>query len=250
MLVDWVFDIKPNTSFMDVDPAMDLIKSNEAVNVLNTALNANVLYQSYGIIVAKGFDEQEQEKVKVGANRTTFIGEDQDISIEAPPDTMESINATVKTRIHGVSLNYHLPHGFIEEEGVAESGVARKIRNEELQTDRKGDIVRWRNTEERLYEIEKAIVKVDLQIDLPDTISIDYTESEEILTNDERRAQEEYDMKHGFRSAAEILHESDKDRYPTIEKAQDQIDINRGANTTETDTDKLLSKLASPLDQV
>ena len=234
--IAWVFDDKPELSFLDIDPANDLIDMNEAINVIGTSSTGNVIYQGHGFWVMTGADKGDKKKVSVGPNVMTFIGRDKTIEVLSPPDTLESVTSTLKAKMQFVTSNYHLPHGFIIGEEIAESGTAIKERNRELQDERKGDVIRWRNVEDVLYEIEKVVVAEDLNIKIPDKMTVDYSETIEILTPKEQREKDEWDLKHGLITEAEILRRRDPDGYPTVEDAQTKIDDNRAAGQTEMET--------------
>ncbi len=250
----WVFEEKPTLSFIDIDPANDIISMNESINVLGTAQSANVIYQSYGDTVISGIDKSDQNKIKKGPNVITFIPEGATYEILAPPNTLDSVTEVCKYKQRSVSLNYHLPHGFLEDDTNPESGVAKKERNKELQDERKGDVVRWRNSEDDIYDIEKIIWETDVKHKLPAKQVIDYTETEEILTVAEQRDKDEYELKHGLISEAEIyLRENPdysikiKDRVKRLEEVQTKIiDKNKAMGTIETPEDSLTSLLATP----
>ena len=234
----WVFDEKPELSFLDVDPANDLIQMNETINVIGTASNANVIYQSYGYNVVTGVEKGDQNLIKVGPNKTLFLPRDATFIIESPPDTLESITTNVKAKMQFVTSNYHLPHGFIIGEEIAESGTAIKERNRELQDERKGDVVRWRNIEELVYEVEKVVVKVDLNIKIPDRMAVDFSETIEVLTPPEQMDKDEWDLKHNLITEAQILLRRDPDKFEGLKlapelEAQKVIDGNKAAGQTE-----------------
>lgn len=250
----WVFEEKPTLSFIDIDPANDIISMNESINVLGTAQSANVLYQSYGQRVITGVDKKDENLIKVGPNVITYIPDGATYAIESPPDTLASVTEVCKYKQRSVALNYHLPHGFLEDDTNPESGVAKKERNKELQDERKGDVVRWSNTEDNIYDIETIIWSVDMKKELPAKQVIDYSETEEILTVSEQRDKDEYELKHGLISEAEIyLRENPdyainiKDFEKRLEEVQEKvIDKNKAMGTIETPEDSLTALLATP----
>ncbi len=252
--IAWVFEDAPTLSFIDIDPVNDIISMNETINVLGTAQSANIIYQSYGDSIVTGVNEKDENKFKKGPNVISFLPLDATYDIKAPPDTLESVTSAVKFKIRAVTLNHHLPHGFLEDDTNPESGVARKERNKELQDEKRGDVVRWRNTEDEIYDIEKVIWLVDMVKVLPDKQVIDYTETEEILNVQEQRDKDEYELKHGLISEAEIyLRENPdyaikiKDMDKRLEEVQKKIiDRNKAMGTTETPEDSLASLLATP----
>ena len=239
----WAFKAKPTLSFIDIDPANDIISMNESINVLGTAQSANVIYQSYGDAIVTGIDKKDQNKFKKGPNVIGYLPTDATYEIHSPPDTLQSVTAALKYKIRSVALNYHLPHGFLEDDTNPESGVAKKERNRELQDEKRCDVVSWRNNEDEIYDIETIIWAVDMKKELPAKQVIDYTETEEILTVAEQRDKDEYELKHGLISEAEIyLRENPdyaikiKDMDKRLEEVQTKvIDVNKDMSKTEPD---------------
>ena len=224
----FIFTEKPQSGFLDVDPANDIIDANESINVIGTAGNANVFYQSFGYIVATGLNDDKPIELAVGPDKILGLGRDTSIQVLAPPDTITSIDGNINQKYKMIANNYHLPQGFVQADATqAESGIALKIRSMELQDERSSDIVRWRNVEEALYEKEKIISEVDLSVVIPDVMQVDFTETEEKLTPDEQRAKDDWDLAHGLTTEAEILMRRDPDKYQTVEEAQEKIDGNR-----------------------
>ena len=114
-----------------------------------------------------------------------------------------------------LAQNWHLSVSFVEGT-VAESGTAKRMRNQELQDDRKSDIERWRNTEEELYNIEREILKVDAGFDPGEWGGVDFSESIIVLTPDEQTAQDEWDLAKGLISLVDIV----KRRNPDFDDAE------------------------------
>ena len=103
-----------------------------------------------------------------------------------------------------LAQNYHLTTGFVEGT-TAESGIAHKLRNQELMEERKSDVERWRNVEKSLFDIEKEILRVDAGIDAGDLVNVDYSESVNYLTEDEQQKRDDWDLSKGLIDKADIL---------------------------------------------
>ena len=248
----FIFTDKPETWFMDVDPANDLIDMNLAVNVLGTDATLNMRYGAHGQYYGTGFKEETKIKLELGGDRMWMLPDGSSAGVLTPPDMLQSMSAGIKDKIRVVTNNYHLPQGFIEgDQAQPESGTALRIRNQELTDERIGDIKRWRLVEEELYEIEKRIFKVEFKKTLPDLFAIDYREQEQILTPDEELAQKDWDLLNNQTTQAKILLKSDPDKYKTLAKAEAEVQKNKDQNSLKgegekTPEDKIFDNLAMP----
>lgn len=224
-------------SFTDIEPASDLIDANEAINVATANMNANIHFQSFGMAYIIGADPDEDGNapdIKMGPDSITLIpGNTSEISVGMlnPPDTVTSVKDGIAMQYRLVAQNYHLTSAFVEGNEQAESGVALRIRNQELSDFRKESVALWRTVEQDIYEIEQIVLQVNVGLSLPDEFSVDFGEKIVVLNQSEVEAQNTFDLEHGLITVAQILQRRDPDRYPSEEDAQAQIDKNRSANT-------------------
>lgn len=216
----------PETEFLDVAPSNDLVDNNHVLNVLMTAMNANILFQSFGYPWISGVDTDD--KLTVSPEELLTLPEGAQMGFATPPDTVSSVRDGVKFIYQSTAQNYHLSASFVEGT-TAESGVALRIRNQELMEDRKTDLVLWREVENQIYEIERAILKVNKGVALPEDFAVDFHESAEVLTPQEQREKNDWDLSHNLTTEAEIMLLRNPD-LETVEVAQSIIDQNRLAN--------------------
>ena len=234
----WCFrDGVPETEFLDVAPAKDLIDSNHAINVALTNKNANTHFQSFGKQYITGVNDAST--VKTGQDTVTVLPDNANMGILSPPDTLASITASVQSDYKSVAQNYGLDPSFVEG-NTAESGVALRIRNQELTDARRSDVVTWRNIEAQIYEIEIAMLKVHQSgRTYPDTMSVDYSESIEVLTPQEQRDKDQSDLDNGFTTrGALVLRDNpdqfiEKDGMTALEQAEAWTARNRATNTAK-----------------
>jgi len=137
-----------------------------------------------------------------------------------------------------IARNYHLPEDFVEGSAQAESGVAIKLRNQELQNERIGDIIRWRNVEQEIFRIERDILS-RANIKLDEKIFIDFSESVEFLSPQEQREQDDWNLKHNLITPIDIARRQNKDLEE--EQAQELIEKNKKANAKKAGLADLLS---------
>ena len=235
----FVFTDKPETFFMDVDPADDLIDMNLVVNVLGTDSTLNLRYGAHGQYYGTGFKEDTKIKLEMGADHAWLFPEGASAGVLSPPDMHNSMSQAIKDKIRVVTNNYHLPQGFIEgDQAQPESGTALRIRNQELTDERLGDVKRWRLVEEELYKIEKVIAKVEFKKTLPEKFSIDYREQEQILTPEEQIAKDEWDLANNQTTQAKILLRDNQDKYKNLEEAEKEIKKNNEQNKMKAESEK------------
>ena len=239
-------DGKPEYNYMDTDASIDLIQTNLAMNVAETNKNANVMFQSFGYLYVNGAGIDTQDTMKIGQDRINYLGVDGTINIVAPPNSVPALDESIKSTYKMLSQNYHLPTSFVD--GVAaESGVALRLRNQELQDDRKSDISKWRDFEMQLFELERLIVAVEEGKDAGDLEDVDFDESTEILSNQEQRDKWDWELSKGIIDEADIMTQINPDL--TREEALEHLAERKVAPVVEeTATSPLLQALAKPVE--
>ena len=238
---------RPEYSYIDTSPAMDCVATNLEINVSETNSNANTMFQSFGYMYVNG-SQVEKDTLEVGQDKISFLGIDGTMNIVSPPNTVEALARSIEHSYKLLAQNYHLNISFVEG-AVAQSGVALKLRNSELQDSRISDIIRWRGVEHKVFEIESIILGVEAGINGGELLKVDYEEQQEILSASERRDKWEWLLKHGLIDRKDILMQSDPDRFPDRETAQEYLD-ERVAETKEeeaTPNGSLLEALTKPV---
>lgn len=236
---------RPEASLFDTDAALDLIATNEAVNVAEFNKNANIMFQSFGFGYITGTNI-EKDKLDIGQDKWSFLGHDGVLNMVSPPNSVPALTASIESSYKLLAQNYHLSVSFVE--GSKESsGVALKIRNQELMDNRKSDVERWRRIEHQLFEVEERILAVEQGRDAGFLLSIDYDESTEILSEEEQRAKWDWQLANGLIDKADILMQIDPDKYPERQDALDYLAERSGVEETETTASPLLEALTTPV---
>ena len=237
---------RPEYSYMDTSPAVDCIATNLEINVSETNSNANTMFQSFGYMYVNG-SQVEKDKLDVGQDKISFLGIDGTLNIVSPPNTVEALASSIEHSYKLLAQNYHLNISFVEGT-TAMSGVAIKLRNQELTDSRISDVIRWKGIENKMFEIESIILGVEAGINAGELLKVDYEENEEILSDEEKRAKWEWELSHGFKARADILIEKDPDRFPDRETAQAYLDEREAKPTEETTPNgSLLEALTKPV---
>ena len=235
----FVFTDKPETYFMDVEPAIDLIEMNEVVNVLGTDATLNMRYNSHGQYYGTGFREETEIRLEIGADHMWTLPDGASAGVLTPPNMIQSMSQGIKDKIRVVTNNFHLPQGFIEgDQAQPESGTALRIRNQELTDERVGDVKRWRMVEEDLYKIERRIAEVNFKQKLPEEFSVDYKEQDQILTSEEQTARDDWALLHNQTTEAKILLRDNPDKYENLEAAEKEVTKNRDFNKAKAESEK------------
>ena len=189
--------------FYDHVPSGDLIAGNLAINFYQTLMNANMAYQSFGQPYVTGM--RSDDVLEWGVDKVPTLPEGAGAGILSPPSTVGDVVEAQRHVYKMIARNYHLPEDFVEGSAQAESGVAIRLRNQELQNERVGDVVRFRNVERDLWVIERYLLST-MGVSMPDAMSVDFSESVEYLSAQEQRERDEWDLDHNLITVAQIAH--------------------------------------------
>ena len=209
--------------FYDHLPSPDLIQSNLCINFAQTAMMANTAFQSFGQPFVTGLQEGQEQQLQWGIDKLPVLPEGASAGMLSPPSTVAGIIEAQKFLYKMIARSYHLPEDFVEGT-TAESGVAIRLRNQELQNERRGDIARWRQFERALYEKELQLIGGGLH----DSINIDFSESEEVLNPQEQMERDQWDLEHNLTTLVDIM----RRRNPDLDEdqARQLLESNQEAN--------------------
>ena len=236
-------DGKPETDYLDTNASTDLIQTNLSMNVAETNKNANIMFQSFGYLFVNGAGI-DKDTMQIGQDKINYLGVDGSISIVSPPNAVPALDESIQSSYKMLAQNYHLPISFVEGTTAA-SGVALKLRNTELTDDRKSDVTRWREVEFKLFELERKIIAVEDGKDAGDLEDVDFSESVEVLNDQEQRDKWEWELSKGLIDLADILMQKNPDL--TREEAEAELEIrNKVEEAPEPAGNVLLEALAKP----
>ena len=238
-------DGKPESSYFDTDASPDIISTNESINVAAFNLNANTMYQSFGIGYITG-SNIEKEKLDIGQDKWAFLGHDGVLNMVSPPNSVPAIIDSIKESYKMLAQNYHLSISFVDGTS-AESGVALRLRNQELMDARRSDVTRWREIEHKLFEVEERMIAIEQGKDAGFLLGIDYEESTEILSDQEQREKWDWELANGLIDKADILMKQDPDKYPERQDALDYLAERSGVEEAQEGTSPLLAALTTPV---
>ena len=239
---------KPEMDYLDTNASNDLITTNLEINVAETNKNANVMFQSFGYLFVNGAGI-DKDTMQIGQDKINYLGVDGSISIVSPPNAIPALDESIKSSYKMLAQNYHLPTSFAEGT-TAESGVALRMRNQELTDDRKSDVSRWRDIEFKLFELEQLIIAVEMGQDAGDLEDVDFSESVDILSDQEQREKWDWELSKGIIDLADIMMQKNPDL--TREEAEELLAEKKTTfgepEEVETPENSLLAALAKPVE--
>ena len=235
---------RPEYAYLDTEPVNDVIKTNTVVNVAETNKSANIHFQSFGYIYANG-SQVDKKDLQIGQDQIYYLGVDGQLNVVSPPNSVPALTDSIKESYKMLAQNYHLPTSFADGT-TAESGVALRLRNQELQDDKKSDIVKWNDIEHNLFDVERQVLTTELMVDAGELESVDFGETADILSAQEQREQWEWELSKGIIDTADILMAMDSDRFPERKDAMEYLE-ERKAITPEVTTSPLLEALTTPV---
>ena len=97
------------------------------------------------------------------------------------------------------------------------------MRNQELTDSRISDVIRWKEVEYKLYDLESIILNVEANRSTGELLKVDYQENMHVLSDEEQREKWDWELSHGIIDVADILMQKDADRFPDRESAQDYL---------------------------
>ena len=234
---------RPEYAYLDTEPVNDIIKTNTVVNVAETNKSANIHFQSFGYIYANG-SQIDKKDLQIGQDQIYYLGVDGTLNVTSPPNSVPALTDSIKESYKMLAQNYHLPTSFADGT-TAESGVALRLRNQELQDDKKSDIVKWNDIEKNIFDVERQVLTTELMINPGELESVDFGETADILSAQEQRDQWEWELSKGIIDTADILMKMDSDRFPERKDAMEYLE-ERNQVTETPATSPLLEALTTP----
>jgi hypothetical protein len=194
--------------FYDHNPTADLSQGNLCINFYQTALNANVGFQSFGQPYVTGL--QADQRIDWGIDKVPALPEGATADILSPPSTVGDVVAAQTNLYKLIALNYHLSEDFVTGNAQVESGVHLQLRQQELANERIGDVIRWKGVEQEVFIVERDIL-AKVNIKMGEDMFVDFSESVRILSPQEQREQDDWDLSHNLITVTDIAMRQNKD---------------------------------------
>ena len=205
----------PEDSYMDFMPVMDIIETNLGINLAMTSMNGNIRFQNFDYPYLTNV--KNVGEITISQDRFTELPPGVEMGMVGVQSHVTPTKEGVEFMYLSVAQNYGLDSKFVQ--GVApESGLALKIRNQELMENRSGDLENWRMIHADMYDIRAAQIKYHFKKTMPDEVDTDFHEADEILTDKERRDKIDWEADKGWTSYAQELIDSNPDAFPGNEE--------------------------------
>ena len=212
-----------------VEGASDIINCNTHVNITLTEMQLGLRYQMFGQPFATGVPEAEMT-ARGGSDMIISLPEGANFGIASPGGNLQSVIEAIKFQIELVAQSNHMYVQFAQDGGETPSGIALQIKDLESFEDYKDDIELWRQYEKDFYEIEQ-LVGGAAGIKLPNKFGIDFIEPEYPKSEAEKIQRDDWDLRHGQITLAEIMVPNNKD--VTIEEAERKVQENLEKNINQ-----------------
>ena len=126
------------------------------------------------------------------------------------------------------------------------------MRNIELTDERKSDVTRWRDIEHKIFELERILFAVEFGQDAGDLEDVDFSESVEVLNDQEQRDKWDWELSKGIIDIADIVMAKNPDL--TREEAEELLSEKKTTFgepeevEAETPQNTLLAALSKPVE--
>ena len=214
-----------------VDGASDIINCNTHVNITLTEMQLGLRYQMFGQPWATGVPEADMT-ARAGSDMIISLPEGANFGIASPGGNLQAVIDSIKFQIELLAQSNHMFVQFAQDGGETPSGIALQIKDLESFEDFKDDIELWRQYENDFYEIEQLVGKP--YVKLPNKFGIDFLEPEYPKSEAEKIQRDDWDLKNGQTTLAEIMVRNNKDI--TMEEAERKIEENLEKNVSQLTT--------------
>ena len=211
--------VQPNSMVDEFwnEGAMDIALGNKQIDIAMTMLQHHIRTAG-GQYVIEG--RVDANNIQLGLNKVVVIDEGNMTNISSNT-SINDIKEGIEFQLKTIAFNNNLNFDF----GLSgsKSGVALKIENLELLEAREDEVEKWRRAEKQIYGIERQIVLLETGKQLPEDISLDYSE---VKFPDFEREREEWDWKfqHGLADKYDYMMAQDPDKFPDRQSAIDYLD--------------------------
>lgn len=212
--------IQPNCAideYFNIGEGADIAHANKNIDISMTLLQHHIRSSGGQLWVAGRVDS---EQVRLGLNKIAVL---EDGTLNSIPNSSDitSIMEGIKHQIQHICSNHHIAFDF----GIStqKSGVAVKLENLELLEAREDDVEKYRMVEAELHEIETAILDVHMNLKLPETFNVDFTE---IQFPDPERELMQWDwwISNGIKDKIDYIMEKDPDKFESREEAIEYLE--------------------------
>ena len=166
----------------DVGNAMDVAQTDLAVNIALLELSIAIKYGAMGIKFITGVDDAS--RIQIGTDKILYLPEQANFGVTNAGGSLTEIIEGTRFLVETTLNNNHIRAKYARDNsGNAPSASALAIEEMENLDERSAMTEdTWRPWEHRRYEVDKAILSVEANVNIGDDYSVDFLEPNYALT--------------------------------------------------------------------
>ena len=184
MPVTFTHRYPPIRDYHSVANAMDIVQTDLAVNVAQFELQLAIRYSALGIKYITGVDDSS--RISIGTDKLLYLPEGANFGVTNSGGSLQEIIDSTRFLVESTLNNNHIRAKYARDDaGNAPSAASLSILEMEardITTGEKEDT--WRPWEQKRYEVDREILRVETGIDVGSDYSVDYLEPNYALTPD------------------------------------------------------------------
>jgi hypothetical protein len=165
-----------------VGNALDVVKTDLAVNVALLELNLAIRYGCLGIKFITGVDDPS--RITIGTDKILYLPEQSNFGVTSSGGNLNQIIDSTRFLVETTLNNNHIRAKYARDDsGNAPSAASLSIIEMENMDERSAMTEdTWRPWEQRRYKVDKKILEVEANINVGDEYSVDFLEPNYALT--------------------------------------------------------------------
>ena len=228
----------------DVGNAMDVAQTDLAVNVAMLELEIAIRYGAMGIKYISGVDDAS--RISIGSDKILYLPDQATFGVTNAGGSLTEIIEATRFLVETTLNNNHIRAKYARDNsGNAPSAAAlaiEEIENKDETTAMTEDT--WRPWEHRRYEVDKAILRVEANVNLGDDYSVDFLEPNYAVTPESEIMLWSWRLDRGLATPMDyfLFYNSDSDQASIDEFAKRQEEFQQ---TQQTPQNRLLNILTN-----
>jgi hypothetical protein len=217
-----LWDVLPDDEFF-IPGGDDLLEAQEAVNVALSNLWRAVELQAHGQAWASGIPAGEV--LQIGPDRAVTLPEGGKFGFATPGAPIPDILNAIEFVMRQIASTNDLSADVFDLDRRSESGAAKHVEQVDLREARQDDITLWRQYETNLFEVLKQVVNTYAPGTIPAgaTVSVDFSEMQENLTETERLNNARTKVQLGMWSPVDLLQAENPDAFSSRADAMAEL---------------------------
>jgi len=232
----------PIRDFWSGSGAMDVVSVDLAVCVAQFELQLAVKYGAMGIKYLTNVEDAS--RVQIGVDKLLYLPPDSELKVTNPGGSLVEIVDATRFLVESCLNNNHIRAKYARNDsGNAPSAASLAIMELESTLERDANTEdTWRPWEHRRYEVDKAILQVEANINVGDDYSVDFLEPNYALDPQSEIAVWEWRFNRGLASEMDWFDYMNSDAPESKREAFKQMQAER-TEQDQTPQNRLLNRL-------